>query len=91
MIRLNVFVTTTPENLAEVVNGLNALAAASRAEEGCKGYGIFQSTIEPTTLVIVETWVNDAVLTAHKQTPHYTSILPSLEGKMTLSLERLEF
>ncbi|MDR2883279.1 MAG: antibiotic biosynthesis monooxygenase, partial [Alistipes sp.] len=52
MIRLNVFVTTTPENLAEVVEGLNTLAAASRAETGCEGYEIFQSTIEPTRLII---------------------------------------
>ncbi len=52
MIRLNVFVTTTPENLAEVVEGLNTLAAASRAEAGCEGYEIYQSTIEPTRIYV---------------------------------------
>jgi quinol monooxygenase YgiN len=91
MIRLNVFVETSPENLAEVIEGLNTLAAASRAETGCNGYEIYQSTIEPTKLIIVETWASDAVLSAHQQTPHYTTILPPLGEKMTLTLERFEF
>jgi quinol monooxygenase YgiN len=91
MIRLNVFVTTSPENTAGVVEGLNALAAASRAEEGCNGYEIYQSTIEPTRLIIVETWASDAALSAHQQTPHYTTILPPLGEKMTLTLERFDF
>jgi quinol monooxygenase YgiN len=91
MIRLNVTVTTTADNLAEVVEGLNALAAASRAEAGCEGYEIYQSTIEPTKLVIIETWAGDEALSAHQKTPHYTTILPPLGEKMTLSLERFEF
>ena len=91
MIRLNVFVTTTPENLAEVVTGLNALAAASRAEAGCEGYEIYQSTVEPTRLIIVETWAGDEALSAHQQTPHYTTILPPLGDKMSLKLERFEY
>lgn len=91
MIRLNVFVTTTPGNLAEVVEGLNTLAAASREEEGCDGYEIFQSTIEPTRLIIVETWAGDAALEAHQKTTHYTTILPPLGEKMTLKLERFEY
>ena len=90
MIRLNVFVTTTPENLAEVVEGLNTLAAASRAEAGCEGYDIFQSTIAPTSLIIVETWAGDEALEAHQKTPHYTTILPPLAEKMSLELQRFE-
>ena len=91
MIRLNVFVTTSPENLDEVVAGLNELAAGSRAEEGCIGYDIFQNTIEPTSLIIVETWADDAALTAHQSTPHYTTILPALGDKMTTRLERFGY
>jgi len=90
MIRLNVAVQTTAENLPAVVEGLNALAAASRAETGCDGYEIYQSTVEPTRLIIVETWASDEALTAHQQTEHYTTILPALDGKMTLTLERFE-
>ncbi len=92
MIRLNVAVTTTPEHLSEVVAGLNALAAASRAEAGCDGYEIFQSTIEPTRLIIIETWAGDEALAIHNESNHFKTILPPLmDGKMTLELERFEF
>ncbi len=92
MIRLNVVVTTTPEHLAEVVEGLNTLAAASRAEAGCEGYEIFQSTIEPTRLIIIETWAGDEALAIHNESEHFKTILPPLmNGKMTLSLERFEY
>ncbi len=92
MIRLNVFVTTTPEHLAEVVEGLNTLAAASRAESGCKGYEIYQSTIEPTRLFIVETWAGEDALSIHNESEHFTTILPPLmDGKMSLELERFEY
>ncbi len=92
MIRLNVFVTTTPEHLAEVVEGLNTLAAASRAEAGCEGYEIYQSTIEPTRIFILETWAGDAALEAHNASEHFTTILPPLmDGKMSLEVERFEF
>ncbi len=93
MIRLNVFVTTTPEHLAEVVEGLNTLAAASRAEAGCNGYEIYQSTIEPTLLFIVETWAGDEALAIHNESNHFKTILPPLmdTGKMALTVERFEF
>jgi quinol monooxygenase YgiN len=91
MIRLNVFVTVAPEYLDEVVAGLNEMGAASRAEEGCQRYDIFQNTVAPDRLIIVETWESDAALEAHQKTPHYTTILPALSEKMTLTLERFEY
>jgi quinol monooxygenase YgiN len=91
MIRLNVFVTVAPGHIDEVLAGLNELAAASQKEEGCVAYGIFRNTVKPDELVIVETWAGDAALDAHKQTPHYTAILPPLADKMQMKLERFEF
>jgi quinol monooxygenase YgiN len=91
MIRLNVTVTVQPEFHAEVTEALNLLAAGSRAEEGCIGYEIYQNTIRPEQMIIVETWQNQAALDAHEQTPHFTTILPPLDGKMQMSIERFEF
>ncbi len=91
MIRLNVTVTTDAENLGTVIDGLNRLAAASRAEEGCIGYEIYQSTISPTELVIVETWKDQAALDIHAGTPHYGAELSALDGKMKMKLDRFEF
>jgi quinol monooxygenase YgiN len=91
MIRLNVTVTIDPASQAEVTEALNLLAAASRAEEGCRGYEIYQNTIRPEQMLIVETWQNQAALDAHQQTTHYTTILPPLADKMQMSLDRFEF
>jgi quinol monooxygenase YgiN len=91
MIRLNVTVTVKSGFSAEVTEALNSLAASSRAEEGCDGYEIYQNTIRPEQMLIVETWQSQAALDAHEQTPHYTTILPRLSDKMQLSLERFEF
>jgi quinol monooxygenase YgiN len=91
MIRLNVTVTVQPGVHTEVVEALNLLAAASRAEEGCGGYEIYQNTIRPEQLIIVETWQSEAALSAHEQTPHFTTILPPLDGKMQMSIDRFEF
>lgn len=91
MIRLNVTVAADPEHLGEVIDGLNRMAAESQREDGCIGYDIYQSTSDPHRLIIVETWADQAALDAHALTPHYTTILPALKGKMKTELERFEF
>ncbi len=91
MIRLNVTVTTTAENLDAVIYRLNRLAAASKEEAGCMGYEIYQNTATPTQLMIVETWRNQAVLDAHQKTPHYDIELNFIKDKMQMELERFDF
>lgn len=91
MIRLNVTVTANPEHLSEVIDGLNRMAAESRREKGCIGYDIYQNTVDPFSLIIVETWADQAALDAHGQTPHYKTILPSLRDKMKTELKRFDF
>ena len=91
MIRLNVTVTAQPEHVDEVIEGLNRMAAESQKEDGCIGYYIYQNTVAPNELVIVETWRDQAALDAHAKTPHYTGILPPLKDKMQTKLERFEY
>ena len=49
---------------------LFALAEASRKEDGCNGYKIFQSQSDPLEFVCYESWASDAALNAHLTTPH---------------------
>lgn len=91
MIRLNVTVDVKPGFHDEVVEALNRLAAESRKEDGCIGYEIFQNTVRPDQVLIMETWQNQQVLDAHGQTPHYTTILPPLRDKMEMKLDRFDF
>lgn len=52
---------------------LNELAAATRAEEGCLAYDLYESQGAPGTFVTLERWADQAALDAHLQTPHVTA------------------
>ncbi|MEO5983320.1 MAG: putative quinol monooxygenase [Pedococcus sp.] len=49
---------------------LTKLAAATREEEGCLAYDLFESAAAPGTFVTVERWRGQADLDAHLTTPH---------------------
>jgi quinol monooxygenase YgiN len=46
------------------------LAAASREEDGCNAYKVFQSQTNPLEFVCYESWASDAALEKHMTTPH---------------------
>ena len=50
---------------------LTTMVDASRAEEGCLLYNIYQVQDKPTTFVVVETWESNIALDGHKQSAHY--------------------
>jgi quinol monooxygenase YgiN len=54
----------------EVAAALSTLAAASREEEGCYAYDVFESATAPGTFVTVEAWRSQEDLDAHMSTPH---------------------
>src|SRR5688500_4350171 len=45
------------------------LAAASRKEDGCNAYKVFQSQTNPLEFVCYESWASDAALEKHMTTP----------------------
>ena len=83
MIRLNVFFELKDGVTAEQVKTLtDELVAKSRFEEGNKGYDLF-------AYLFCESWENEAVLEKHKNSEHFTRLLPQLSNliKGELSLE----
>ena len=50
---------------------LETMIEASRAEDGCLLYNIYQLKNKPTEFVVVETWKNSDKLKGHQNTPHY--------------------
>jgi len=51
-------------------DAIAAMVEASNAEEGCIDYTFTLDVLDPTSMHIVEKWVDDAALVAHFQTPH---------------------
>ncbi len=76
MIRINVMIQTTPENRAQLLDNLLELAEKSRAEQGCIDYEILENSRDSLRFMILETWENQEVLSAHQQSEHFTRIIP---------------
>ena len=53
-----------------VREALTALVDASRKEDGCVSYDLFESTSAPGTFVVVEVWTGQDALDAHMKSPH---------------------
>ncbi len=51
-------------------DAIAAMVEASNAEEGCIDYTFTIDVLDPTSMHIVEKWVDDAALVAHFQAPH---------------------
>ncbi|MFD4369553.1 putative quinol monooxygenase [Rhodococcus sp. NPDC058521] len=49
---------------------LSELAAASRREEGCIAYELFESAAQPGTFVTIETWRAKEDLDTHMKSEH---------------------
>lgn len=80
MIRINVAIQVKSENRQKVLLLLNELAEKSRIENGCRGYDIYENSSNREALMIVETWENAEVLSAHRHTEHFTRLVPMYHG-----------
>src|SRR4051794_12211391 len=59
-----------PAQATVAAAALSALAAASREEEGCYAYDVFESAAAPGTFVTIEAWRCEDDMNAHLATPH---------------------
>ena len=93
MIRLNAFFTLKEGvNTEDLLKITTPLIDASRQDEGCKGYDLFQSTTNPQVFLFCESWESDKALEKHMNAPHFVSAVPAI-GELTvdgLKLERFE-
>ena len=60
-----------PTVLAQIAD----LRPQSLAEPGCLGYEAFQSIGDPTALVLIEHYRDQAALEAHQSSPHYQDLV----------------
>lgn len=59
-----------PDRRDEALAVLGTLIEATRAEEGCVAYDLFESASTPDTFVMVETYADQAATDAHMSSPH---------------------
>lgn len=59
------------ECIEELKALLETMIEASRLEDGCLLYNIYQLKNKPTEFVVIETWENEEKLKGHQNTAHY--------------------
>ncbi len=59
------------ECIEELKALLGTMVQASRVEDGCLLYNIYQLQDKPNTFVVIEAWEKEASLDGHKNSAHY--------------------
>ncbi|MDV6260667.1 putative quinol monooxygenase [Rhodococcoides yunnanense] len=74
-----------PDAIDAVRDGLSALVAETRREEGNISYELFESAVEPGTFITVELWKSQEDLDGHMQTPHLQQALREFGAHLAAS------
>jgi quinol monooxygenase YgiN len=81
---------TTEAALDRVLAGIAEVTPLSRAEPGCLGYEAFQSVTDPTEIVLIEHYRDEAAFQAHLASPHYQEVVAG-RIRPLLTDRRVEF
>lgn len=90
MIRLNCFMQVSAESLKAVKEAATKLTEASRAQDGCLDYDIFESCTRPGVLMFCESWRDQAALDAHMASEVFKTCVAEIEKHTVLHLNRFE-
>lgn len=71
------------DKIDTVLSLYEELVNATRKEEGCIVYELYQDVEDYTVLTMIEEWVDKASLDAHMKTEHFTRIVPMV-GKFVI-------
>lgn len=63
-------------------SALTTMVEATRQEEGCLSYDLFESASTPGTFVTIERWTDQAALEAHLTTPHVAAAFAAADGHL---------
>lgn len=66
---------TTAAGVAAVLAHLADLRSQSLAEPGCLGYEALQMVDDPSALVLIERYRDEAALEAHRNSAHYRELV----------------
>lgn len=62
--------TIKPETRAELIDAAKEAIAATRTEEGCVAYDLYESVTDASKVVFVEEWVSQECLAPHSKSDH---------------------
>jgi quinol monooxygenase YgiN len=75
-------VRSAPDKREALIRVGQAVAAASRAEEGCIGYRLYEDTESENDFVFVEEWDSDEALQRHFRTAHINEFMQAIPATL---------
>jgi quinol monooxygenase YgiN len=78
-------VVTDAERREELKRIGQAVARASRAEDGCLAYRVYEDTENPNEFVFVEEWESQEALERHFATPHIAEFMRAIPATVAAS------
>ncbi|MDR1098829.1 MAG: antibiotic biosynthesis monooxygenase [Tannerella sp.] len=79
-------ITTSAEHQADVEKAFQAVVAATRQEEGCGSYVLYQHNDNPLKYTFVEEWISQAAIDAHHNSAHYKTFTAATDGKIEVEV-----
>ena len=83
-------VTMAPEYKKEVLVAVQAVVDATRKEQGCASYCVYEDVNDPLKFVFIETWKSQDAFEFHTKTAHFNDFVKAIEGKTTLEISTLK-
>ncbi len=71
---------TDPEKRAQLLEVAHKVASASRQEEGCVEYRVFEDTEQPNNFLFIEEWKDEDALQQHFATSHIAEFMQAILG-----------
>ncbi|MBE0491984.1 MAG: antibiotic biosynthesis monooxygenase [Sulfurospirillum sp.] len=71
MITKQVIFIAKEDGIEQMKALLGTMVQASKDEDGCAAYDIYQLKEEPRKFIVIESWTDDAALDGHKASAHY--------------------
>ncbi len=88
-VRLYIIISCSAENHDKVVDVYRKLIEATKKEEGCIDYDLFEDATDPTRMMLLETWLNTECHQKHNQSEHMKKYFPELRGLCTQTADRV--
>lgn len=82
--------TAKPGHEAAVQAALEKMVPPSRAEAACSRYELHIDVEHAGRFVMIETWRDQAALTAHEATPHFLQLVQDIAGKADVQVLKLD-
>jgi quinol monooxygenase YgiN len=83
MLKVVAKMTISPEVVESVTDLTGKLVAETVKENGCINYNFCKQAGADDAYAIIETWEDKAVLDAHMQSEHFTTLIPKISELLT--------